>query len=53
MAKLIDAKLVDGLRDRFRLDWKGIHGASHWARVRQNGVLLEERIGPDLTSQVD
>ena len=27
-------------RDRFRLDWEGIHGAPHWSRVRHNGLLL-------------
>ena len=25
---------------RFRLDWKGIHGLPHWARVRRNGLWL-------------
>ena len=52
MTKLIDAKLVDILRDRFRLDWRGIHGASHWARVRQSGLLLAERIGPEVNVRV-
>ena len=52
MAKLIDAKLAGVLRDRFRLDWKGIHGASHWARVRQIGLLLAERIGPEVNVRV-
>lgn len=52
MAKLIDAKLVGVLRARFRLDWKGIHGASHWARVRQNGLLLAEQIGPTVSLRV-
>lgn len=32
--------LVAWLRARFRLDWQGIHGAAHWARVRHNGMLL-------------
>jgi len=26
----------------FALDWHGIHGASHWARVRENGLRLAE-----------
>lgn len=52
MAKMIDTNLVDVLRDRFRLDWKGIHGASHWARVRQNGIVLAERIGPSVNVRV-
>jgi uncharacterized protein len=37
--------LVALLRERFALDWRGIHGAPHWARVRRNGLLLAERTG--------
>lgn len=47
MAKLIDSKLVDLLRDRFRLDWRRMHGSSHWARVHQNGLLVDA--GAELT----
>ncbi|WP_229802510.1 hypothetical protein [Parahalioglobus pacificus] len=32
-------------RNEFRLDWDGIHGAPHWARVRHNGLLLAEHTG--------
>lgn len=32
--------LVAYLRAEFKLDWLGIHGAPHWARVRHNGMLL-------------
>lgn len=28
------------LGSEFRLDWGGIHGAPHWARVRRNGLML-------------
>ena len=49
---MIDSKLIEILRNRFRLDWKGIHGASHWSRVRQNGLLLAERIGPAVNVRV-
>jgi uncharacterized protein len=35
------------IRKEFRLDWQGIHGAPHWARVRQNGLLLCKRTGAD------
>ena len=37
--------LLTLLRERFALDWRGIHGAPHWARVRRNGLLLAERTG--------
>lgn len=52
MATLIDEKLIEVLRGRFRLDWKGIHGASHWSRVRQSGLLPAERIGPAVNVRV-
>jgi uncharacterized protein len=52
MATLIQSSLVEVLRSRFRLDWKGIHGASHWARVRQNGLVLAERLGPAVDVKV-
>ena len=37
--------LIGLLRERFALDWCGIHGAPHWARVRRNGLVLAERTG--------
>jgi uncharacterized protein len=33
------------LRAHFALDWRGIHGAPHWARVRHNGLELSSRTG--------
>jgi len=33
-------RLLDVVRGQFRLDWKGIHGVPHWARVRWNGRAL-------------
>lgn len=33
------------VRARFRLDWRGIHGAPHWARVRRHGLELAARTG--------
>jgi uncharacterized protein len=52
MPRLLSARLIAVLRSRFRLDWKGIHGAAHWARVRQNGLLLAGRIGPEANVRV-
>jgi uncharacterized protein len=34
------AGLVALLRREFRLDWLGMHGAPHWARVRHHGRHL-------------
>ena len=36
----IPGNLIKFLRTTFRLSWKGIHGAPHWARVRDNGLRL-------------
>jgi uncharacterized protein len=42
---MIDQNLIKLLRANFALDWQGIHGAPHWARVRQNGLMLSEMTG--------
>ena len=39
---IIIPELTKELRRQFALDWKGIHGASHWARVRANGLRLAD-----------
>lgn len=42
---MIDQNLVSIIRDQFTLDWAGIHGAGHWARVRDNGLRIAEVTG--------
>jgi len=42
---VITSELTRFLRKEFLLDWGGIHGASHWARVRWNGLQLARRNG--------
>jgi len=37
---MINKNLITLLKDTFQLDWHGIHGASHWARVRINGLKI-------------
>lgn len=37
--------LLRAVRQQFRLDWHGIHGAPHWARVRANGLAIAARSG--------
>jgi uncharacterized protein len=39
--------LVTFLRSHFVLDWHGMHGANHWARVKLNGLLLAAETGAD------
>jgi uncharacterized protein len=45
MSSLITTKLLEYVRKEFRLDWEGIHGAPHWARVRYNGLTLAALTG--------
>lgn len=49
--RLDDAGLPAGLMARiragFRLDWHGIHGAAHWARVMRHGLHLAAQTGAD------
>jgi uncharacterized protein len=40
--------LMKYLRGHFRLDWQGIHGAPHWARVLVNGTTLAKFEGARL-----
>ena len=44
-ALLITPDLVAALRREFRLEWQGIHGAAHWARVRRTGLQLARLTG--------
>jgi len=40
MTSLITSQFVQSIRAQFRLDWHGIHGVGHWARVRANGLTI-------------
>jgi uncharacterized protein len=42
---MLKRQLLHRLRAEFRLDWHGIHGAAHWARVRLNGLQLAALTG--------
>ena len=37
--------LLDYIRPRFKLDWGGAHGISHWERVEANGLALAGETG--------
>ena len=41
----ITPSLIEMIRSRYALDWHGIHGVSHWARVRNNGLKLAAKTG--------
>jgi uncharacterized protein len=42
---LITPALISAIRSRYVLEWNGIHGVSHWARVRINGLKLASVTG--------
>jgi hypothetical protein len=44
-ATLLTPALIEAIRSRYALDWHGIHGVSHWARVRNNGLKLAVHTG--------
>lgn len=45
---LLSQGLMREVRQQFRLDWHGIHGAPHWARVRFHGVALARATNVDI-----
>jgi uncharacterized protein len=47
-ASTFPGDLVEKLRPHYRLEWNGIHGWSHWVRVRENGLRLASVTGADL-----
>lgn len=44
----IHKRLVKEIREQFRINWHGHHGAPHWARVRHHGLRLGEQLRADL-----
>jgi len=40
--------LIDVIKSEFKLDWHGIHGANHWARVLHHGRTIGELRKADL-----
>ena len=38
-------QLIEIVHRQFRLDWQGIHGVQHWARVRLYGLRLAQETG--------
>lgn len=44
---IVTAALLTQIRAQFRLDWHGVHGAPHWARVRRHGLYLARQMQAD------
>ena len=42
------AKLVKEILSQFKINKRGAHGPSHWARVKHHGLMIGEQVGADL-----
>lgn len=42
---MITRQLLAAIRDGYALDWHGLHGIRHWARVYENGLRLAAENG--------
>ena len=42
---MISNELITAIKEQFHINWKGLHGISHWARVYSNGMRLSELTG--------
>ncbi len=42
---MITNELIADIRNQFHINWKGIHGISHWARVYDIGMKLADKTG--------
>ena len=40
--------LIEHVRSQFKIDWHGLHGANHWARVFHHGKYIAQRRDADL-----
>ncbi len=39
---VIEKELINAVRSQFAIEWYGMHGIRHWARVYENGMYLAE-----------
>jgi uncharacterized protein len=44
----ISSALIQAIRAQYTLPWRGTHGITHWARVREAGLRLAARTGANL-----
>jgi uncharacterized protein len=45
MLGVVSKDLVRAIKDQFQINWEGIHGLNHLARVWENGIHLAEATG--------
>jgi uncharacterized protein len=46
---MINRKLIGFLKDHYHLEWHGMHGVRHWARVRAHGLAIARESGADVS----
>ncbi len=46
---MITEELIRDIQDQFLMNWSGVHGISHWARVNENGMKLTGLTGANRT----
>lgn len=49
MLGIVSKDLVRAIKDQFQINWEGIHGLTHLARVWVNGIHLAEATGASKT----
>lgn len=42
---MINIELIQAVKNQFEVDWNGLHGVGHWARVYDNGLHLAQSTG--------
>lgn len=47
ISDLISVDLLVSLKSSYAMQWNGLHGFSHWRRVRENGLRLAAETGAD------
>jgi len=45
MHPAVRQSLIEAVRAQYALNWDGIHGPTHWERVRENGLRLAAATG--------
>lgn len=48
VSPLITSAFLEMIHSFYKLEWAGIHGYSHWCRVRENGLLIAGQNGANL-----
>lgn len=47
-SSFVSRALIAHIKEQFLLDWQGVHGVSHWARVQVIGRRLAKHTGANL-----